>query len=89
MDIKKTSINYRYADDGFSVTRVDVSYQAYEQTGDQINATAAITSDQLPQGQTFDDVTAKDLDKLGRARIASWFAAVAPQADAPVTDAEK
>lgn len=77
MEIKKTGINYRYEDDGVTVSHIDISYSGYESNGDSINSTATVTADML-EDVTFDDLTAKDLDKLGRSKIAAWFGAEKP-----------
>lgn len=73
MEIKKSGINYKYEDDGATTQGVTVSYTGYDQEGNSLNATAAITQADLKKDITFDDLTAKQIDALGRAKVAAWF----------------
>ena len=73
MDIKKTGLTYRYANDGQTIIKVEVAYNGYDNdSGSNINVTVAILSGDLSD-TTFDDATPVALDKIGKSKIAGWF----------------
>lgn len=68
MEIKTTSLEYKFDTDG-STKSIAVSLTGNDGT-DYINANMAVTTDDLGDGQTFDDLTKKDITTIAKAKLA-------------------
>lgn len=85
MDIKMKSIAFNLADDETTTSSIDCNYQSFgtgADVGNSMNCNVRLTaSDLTTHGQTLDDLSRKQADKLARTIAAKWFDTV----DIPVT----
>lgn len=68
MDIKKTALTYNFDGDG-NTTSITVSLSGNE-GADYLNANMTVTVKDLTDGQTFDNLTMKDITTIARAKLA-------------------
>lgn len=65
---KTTNLNYAFDNNSGDITGVSVGISATDQIN-YGNGTFSITNDDLPQGQTFDDLSKKDFQKIAVAKF--------------------
>ena len=68
MNIKKTALTYNFDGDG-NTASITVSLSGNE-GADYLNANMTVTAEDLTDGQTFDDLTMKDITTIARAKLA-------------------
>ncbi len=68
MDIKKTALTYSFDGDG-NTTAIAVSLSGND-GADYLNANMQVTPEGLTNGQTFDDLTMKDITTIARTKLA-------------------
>lgn len=68
MDIKTNRLAYQFDDQG-NTESVQIAFNGNE-TPNYINATIQIDKDSLADGQTFDDLSKKEIETLGRKKLA-------------------
>lgn len=68
MDIKKTALTYNFDGDG-NTSSITVSLSGND-GADYLNANMSITAEDLTDGQTFDNLTVKDITTIARAKLA-------------------
>ncbi|UTC12358.1 hypothetical protein [Latilactobacillus curvatus] len=68
MDIKKTALTYNFDGDG-NTTSITVSLSGND-GADYLNANIQVTPEDLTSGQTFDNLTMKDITTIARAKLA-------------------
>lgn len=68
MNIKKTALTYNFDGDG-NTSSITVSLSGNE-GADYLNANMQVTSGDLTNGQTFDDLTMKDITTIARTKLA-------------------
>lgn len=68
MNILITSINYKIDKDG-NTSGVNTSFTGIE-NGATISANVPLLADDLTEGETFDDLTRKQIEALGRKKLA-------------------
>lgn len=68
MTIKKTALTYNFDGDG-NTTAIAVSLSGNE-GADYLNANMTVTVGDLTDGQTFDNLTMKDITTIARAKLA-------------------
>ncbi|WP_311408622.1 hypothetical protein [Liquorilactobacillus uvarum] len=73
MDIILNSLNYKFDNDGNTVS-IAVSFQGSGSNFDNLNATLNLTSADLSDGKTFDDLSKKDIVSVGRNKLAKLTA---------------
>lgn len=78
MEIKKTSLSYNFDGDG-NTSSITVSLSGND-GADYLNANMSVTSSDLDDGQTFDDLTMKDITTIARAKLAKATAVKVPNA---------
>ncbi|QAR35273.1 hypothetical protein [Latilactobacillus curvatus] len=78
MEIKTTSLEYKFDNEG-STKSIAVSLTGNDGT-DYVNANMAVTTDDLGDGQTFDDLTKKDITTIAKVKLAKATAQDAPKA---------
>lgn len=73
MQIKMSNLNYNFDNDG-NTTSINISFSGSEGTN-FISATMVVTPDDLPQGvDTLDDLNRKQVQTLGREKLAKYTA---------------
>ncbi|KHO13138.1 hypothetical protein OA78_0889 [Latilactobacillus curvatus] len=78
MNIKKTALTYNFDGDG-NTTSITVSLSGNE-GADYLNANMSVTVSDLTDGQTFDNLTMKDITTIARAKLAKATAVKVPNA---------
>ena len=68
MNIKKTALTYNFDGDGIS-SSIRVFLLGID-SADYLNANMTVTAKDLTDGQTFDDLTMKDITTIARAKLA-------------------
>lgn len=67
MDIKTNRLAYQFDDQG-NTESVQIAFNGNE-TPNYINATIQIDKDSLADGQTFDDLSKKEIEAIGRKKL--------------------
>lgn len=78
MNIKKTALTYNFDGDG-NTSSITVSLSGND-GADYLNANMSITVSDLTDGQTFDNLTMKDITTIARDKLAKSTAVSAPNA---------
>ena len=78
MDIKKTALTYNFDGDG-NTSSITVSLSD-NNGADYLNANMSVVAADLEDGQTLDDLGAKDITKIARAKLAKATAVDAGKA---------
>lgn len=68
LDIKITNINYNIDDDG-NTRQIGTTFSGYE-GNESVNANIPVTEEDLEKDVTFDDLTRKQIEALGRKKLA-------------------
>ena len=68
MNIKKTALTYNFDGEG-NTSSITVSLSGNE-GADYLNANIQVTPEDLTSGQTFDNLTMKDITSIARAKLA-------------------
>lgn len=68
MDIKVTNINYRIDDEG-NTTEIGTTFSGYS-GGQSVNANMTLATADLDEGASLDDLTRKQIETLGRKKLA-------------------
>lgn len=68
LDIKITNINYNIDDDG-NTRQIGTTFSGYEGS-ESVNANIPVTEEDLEKDVTFDDLTRKQIEALGRKKLA-------------------
>ena len=68
LDIKITNINYNIDDDG-NTRQIGTTFSGYE-GNESVNANIPVTEEDLEKDVTFDDLTRKQIEELGRKKLA-------------------
>lgn len=68
MEIKKTALTYNFDNDG-NTTSIAVSLSGND-GADYLNANMSVVAADLEEGQTLDDLGAKDITEIARAKLA-------------------
>ncbi|KAA8455235.1 hypothetical protein [Weissella paramesenteroides] len=72
MNIKLTNINYRISSDG-DTSEIGTSFSGYE-GNENLTASMPLTIDDLESGTTLDDLSRKQIETLGRKKLADAVA---------------
>lgn len=67
MDINTTRLAYQFDNDG-QTESVQIAFNG-NMSNNYINATIEIKQDELEDGQSFDDLTKKEIETLGRKKL--------------------
>lgn len=78
MDIKVTALSYSFDNEG-NTTSVTVSLSG-QGGANYLTANMAVAAEDLTEGQTFDDLTKKDITTIARDKLAKSTAVSAPNA---------
>ena len=68
LDIKITNINYNIDDDG-NTRQIGTTFSGYEGS-ESVNANIPVTEEDLEKDVTFDDLTRKQIETIGRKKLA-------------------
>ena len=68
LDIKITNINYNIDDDG-NTRQIGTTFSGYE-GNESVNANVPVTEEDLEKDTTFDDLTRKQIEQIGRKKLA-------------------
>lgn len=68
LDIKLTGINYRIDEDG-NTTEVGTTFSGYG-NGENVNASMVISTSDLDEGTSLDDLSRKQIEAAGRKKLA-------------------
>lgn len=68
MDIKKTALTYNFDGDG-NTSSITVSLSGND-GANYLNANMSVTAEDLTDGQTFDNLTVKDITTIVRKKLA-------------------
>lgn len=71
MKINLTGIDYRFDQDD-NTTAVLVSFSGYDNSN-SINATVELTSNDMTDGKSLDDLTKKQASAKAKEKIKAWF----------------
>lgn len=72
MDIKTTRLAYQFGNDG-QTESVQIAFNG-SMSANYINATIEIKQDELDNRQSFDDLTKKQIEAIGRKKLAELIA---------------
>lgn len=72
MDIKTTRLAYQFGNDG-QTESIQLAFNAIL-GANYVNATIEIKQDELDNGQSFDDLTKKQIEAIGRKKLADMTA---------------
>ena len=72
MDIKTTRLVYEFGDEG-QTNQIQIGFSANE-TGAYFNSTLELYIEDLAEGQSFDDMSKKEIEQLGRKKLADLVA---------------
>lgn len=72
MDINTTRLAYQFGNDG-QTESVQIAFNG-SMSANYINATIEIKQDELEDGQSFDDLTKKEIETLGRKKLSELTA---------------
>ena len=72
MDIKTTRLVYEFGDEG-QTNQIQIGFSANE-TGTYFNSTLELYNEDLAEGQSFDDMSKKEIEQLGRKKLADLVA---------------
>ncbi|MDG2979691.1 hypothetical protein KNP65_06990 [Latilactobacillus curvatus] len=78
MNIKKTALTYNFDGDG-NTSSITVSLSGND-GADYLNANMQVTPEDLASGQTFDNLTMKDITTIARTKLAKATEQDAPKA---------
>ena len=74
------TFSYNFDDTGATVS-VDCGFQGFD-SGNSMTCTVRVTSSDLTEGLSFDDITKTDAEKIARVIAAKWFS----DTDIPITN---
>lgn len=72
MDINTTRLAYQFGNDG-QTESVQIAFNG-SMSANYINATIEIKQDELDKGQSFDDLTKKEIEVIGRKKLSELVA---------------
>jgi len=67
MDINTTRLAYQFGNDG-QTESIQIAFNG-NMSNNYINATIEIKQDELDNGQSFDDLTKKEIEAIGRKKL--------------------
>lgn len=71
MKINMTGMAYSFDSEG-NTDKISISLSSYEM-GESLNANVAITSDDLQENESLDDMTRKQVEEHAKQKCVKWF----------------